>query len=65
MSSTSGSATRDAGGINHDELTARVARLYGWTRRGPDITTRMQTLISGLLANGTLTGNADNLTAAS
>jgi hypothetical protein len=26
---------RDAGGITHDELTTRAARLYGWTRRGP------------------------------
>ena len=56
---------RDAGGITHDELTIRVARLYGWTRRGPDITTRMHTLITRLLANGTLTGNEHNLTAPS
>jgi hypothetical protein len=55
----------DAGGINHNELSTRVARLYGRTRRGPDITTRLQALISGLVANGTLTGNADNITAAS
>jgi hypothetical protein len=55
----------DAGGINHDELSTRVARIYGWTRRGPDIASRMQALITGLLANGTLTGNADNITAAS
>ena len=33
---------RDAGGITHDELTTRVARLYGWTRRGPDISTRLR-----------------------
>ena len=49
---------RDTGGITHDELTARVARLYGWTRRGPDITTRLHTLIARLLADGTLTGDA-------
>ena len=54
---------RDAGGITCDELSTRIARLYGWTRRGPDITTRMDTVISALLAAGTLTGNPDNLKA--
>ena len=56
---------RDAGGITHDELTTRVARLYGWTRRGPDINSRLHTLIARLVANGTLTGNEQNLTAPS
>ena len=55
---------RDAGGISRDALTARVARLYGWTRRGPDITARLHTLIDRLLADSALTGNADNLTLA-
>jgi hypothetical protein len=52
---------RDAGGITSDELTTRVARLYGWTRRGPDITTRLHNLIASLLNNGTLTGDEHNL----
>jgi very-short-patch-repair endonuclease len=55
---------RDAGGISHDELTTCAARLYGWTRRGPDISTRLHTLIVRLLANGTLSGNEHNVTAA-
>ena len=53
---------QDAGGITHDELTIQTARLYGWTRRGPDITTRLHTLIGRLLADGTLTGDQHNLT---
>ena len=53
---------RDTGGITHDELTIRVARLYGWTRRGPDISTRLHTLIARLAANGTLTSSEHNLT---
>ena len=53
---------RDAGGITHSELTTRIARLYGWTRRGPDIRARLDTLIARLIANGTLTGNEHNLT---
>ena len=36
----------------------------GWTRRGPDITARLHGLIDRLLAAGTLTGHADNLTPA-
>ena len=53
---------RDAGGISHDELTIQAARLYGWTRRGPDITTRLHTLMTRLLTDGTLTGDQHNLT---
>jgi len=54
---------RDTGGINHDELTTQTARLYGWTRRGPDITTRLHSLIGKLLTDGALTGDQHNLTA--
>jgi hypothetical protein len=53
---------RDAASISQDELTTRAARLYGWTRRGPDITSRLGALISGLLAQNILTGNPENLT---
>jgi len=53
---------RDAGGITYDELTVRAARLYGWTRRGPDISSRLHTLIARLIATGTLTSNERNLT---
>ena len=55
---------RDTGGITRDELTARIARLYGWTRRGPDITARLHTLVARLLAGGVLAGDGDNLTLA-
>jgi hypothetical protein len=55
--------TRDAGGISQDERSTRVARLYGWSRRGPDITTRLLGLIAKLLDEGLLTGTKDNLTA--
>jgi Protein of unknown function (DUF3320) len=55
---------RDAGGISHDELTTQTARLYGWTRRGPEITTRLHTLIIKLLTDGALIGDQHNLTAA-
>ena len=52
----------DAGGVSQDDLATRVARLYGWTRRGPDITARMQALITDLRASGALSGGDDNLT---
>ena len=55
---------RDTGGITRDELTARIARLYGWTRRGPDITARMEALIIELRRNGTLAGDDQTVTAA-
>jgi hypothetical protein len=53
---------RDAHSISQDELTTRTARIYGWTRRGPDITNRMASLINALLAKSILTGAPDNLT---
>jgi hypothetical protein len=53
---------RDARSIGRSELTARVARLYGWTRCGPDITGRMEELISDLCRNGTLGGDERSLT---
>jgi hypothetical protein len=53
---------RDAGGVSRDELTTRVARLFGWARRGPDVTARMDALINVLLERGYLFGTDDNLT---
>ncbi|MEU7906322.1 DUF3320 domain-containing protein [Actinoplanes sp. NPDC049118] len=48
---------RDAGGVARDELTAYVARLYGWTRRGPDISRRLDQLIDRLVDEGVLIAN--------
>lgn len=55
--------TRDAGGISQDELSTRVARLYGWSRRGSDITARLDGVIEKLLDDSWLAGTTDNLTA--
>ncbi len=55
---------RDAGGISRSELTARVARLYGWAGREPDITGRMGPLISRLRRSGILAGDEQAVTAA-
>jgi hypothetical protein len=54
----------DAAGISNDELTTRVARIYGWERVGSDIAARLRDLIGALLDNGVVTGTLDNLTAA-
>jgi hypothetical protein len=55
---------RDAGGISRSELTARVARLYGWAGHEPDITGRMGALISRLRRSGILAGDEQFITAA-
>jgi hypothetical protein len=55
---------RDAGGISRSELTARLARLYGWAGRGPDITSRMGALIARLRRTGILAGDEQAVTAA-
>jgi hypothetical protein len=53
--------TQDAGGISQDDLTAGVAKIYGWNRRGSDISARLDSLIGELLKSGQLTGTAGNL----
>jgi hypothetical protein len=54
--------TRDAGSISREDLTTAVARIYGWSRRGPDISARMNELIRRLLNTGTLSGDEYALT---
>lgn len=54
---------KDAAGISEGELSVRVARLYGWERRGPEITARLQERITALLDSGALTGTLASLTA--
>jgi hypothetical protein len=58
------SFVRDAGGISRNELTARLARLYGWAERGPDIAGRMGALIARLRRTGILAGDEQAVTAA-
>jgi len=58
------SFVRDAGGISRSELTARIARLYGWAGPGPDISSRMGALISRLRRSGVLAGDEQAVTAA-
>jgi hypothetical protein len=41
-------------GITQDDLTAAAARLYGWNRRGPDISARLNQLVTVLVADGEL-----------
>jgi hypothetical protein len=57
------SFVRDAGGISRSELTDRIARLYGWAGRAPDITSRMGELISRLRRSGVLAGDEQAVTA--
>lgn len=54
----------DSRGIAQDDLTIAVSRLYGWNRRGPDITARLNQLIEQLLYDGGLVGDTTRLTTA-
>jgi very-short-patch-repair endonuclease len=45
---------RDASAIDEDELTARVASLFGWTRRGQDIDAELRRAVRDLLRRGTI-----------
>lgn len=56
------SLTDDAAGISRDELTTRVSRLFGWTRRGQDIRLRMDSMVDQLVSYGSLTEQSGSLT---
>jgi len=53
---------KDAVGIGEDELSKRVAKLYGWNRRGPEITDRLHERVTALLGSGVLSGTSASLT---
>jgi hypothetical protein len=44
----------DARSITADELTARVARLFGWNRRGPEIAKALGLVVQSCLNQGSL-----------
>jgi len=54
--------TMDAQLITREELTVRVARLFGWGRRGPDIRAALDDAIDELIDDGRLTAEEDRLT---
>ena len=47
---------RDAGTVAQDDLTAVAARLYGWTRRTAEITSRLDDTVDRLHTVGALAG---------
>lgn len=49
----------DARSIDEDELTARVAGIFGWQRRGRDIAAALERTIIGMLDEGELTKGPD------
>lgn len=46
---------RDGGTVSRDDLMTATARVYGWNRRGTDITARLSLVVNWLLADGTFT----------
>jgi very-short-patch-repair endonuclease len=51
----------DAKLVDRDELTASVARLFGWTRRGTGITDALDSAVESLLREGRLISGPDGL----
>jgi hypothetical protein len=45
---------RDVHTISEDELTSRVAGIFGWSRRGPDIASALRRVVSRLILDGDL-----------
>lgn len=54
---------RDAKRVRRPELTLEVARLFGWKRRGPDITAALDRAVDGLLRAGDLDEDGEYLLA--
>lgn len=48
---------KDARAITWEELTTRVARLFGWNRKGPDITQALDAIVQALLHQDALVSN--------
>jgi hypothetical protein len=42
----------DARRVSRDELTSEVSRLFGWTRRGPDIAAALDGAVDALIREG-------------
>ena len=52
----------DGGTVSSDDLMTATARVYGWNRRGTEITTSLSYVIDALLENGSITGDSSALT---
>lgn len=52
---------RDVGGMGQDEVMLRVSRLFGWNRRGPDITRTLSVIVEGLIGTSRLVRAGDDL----
>jgi very-short-patch-repair endonuclease len=52
---------RDAGGLGWDELSVSASRLFGWNRRGRDITDRLDAMLQDLVDAGRLARTGDQL----
>ena len=48
----------DGGTVSRDDLMTATARVYGWNRRGPDITARLSFVINWCLADGAFTADS-------
>ena len=53
---------REVHAITDDELSARVSAVFGWNRRGADISHELKKVIRKLVAAGALQRNDDRLT---
>lgn len=56
---------RDAHSIPAAEVSVRVARLFGWKRRGPDVSAAIEEAVEELLRIGELRSVSDRLVHAS
>lgn len=52
----------DARQVSRDELTAAVARIFGWARRGSSIAQRLDAVLRRLIGAGKLSTHGDSLT---
>lgn len=50
---------RDARRVSADELTREVARLFGWSRRGPDIARALHETVDNLINKGRIERDGD------
>lgn len=51
----------DASTITHDDVSVRVARLFGWRRRGPDVRAALEDAIERLVSDGNVLDDGEYL----
>jgi hypothetical protein len=52
---------RDAAGLDRSDLTQQIGRIFGWNRRGNDVTSRLSAVLDELISDGVVIATEHSL----